>query len=37
MDRELGDSNTLLNRAVSFSRVNSPFLVPLEAFFVKVP
>lgn len=35
MDRELGDINTLLNRAVSFSRVNSPFLVPLEAFFVK--
>ncbi|XP_067052190.1 serine/threonine-protein kinase 31-like isoform X5 [Acropora muricata] len=35
LDRELGDSNTLLNRAVSFSRINSPFLVPLEAFFVK--
>ena len=32
----MGDSVTLQNRAINFSRVNNPFLVPLQAFFVKV-
>ncbi|XP_068724825.1 serine/threonine-protein kinase 31-like isoform X1 [Montipora capricornis] len=35
LDREFSDVATLQKRAVSFSMVNSPFLVPLEAFFVK--
>ena len=36
LDRDLCDSATLQKRAVNFSRVNNPFLVPLQAFFVKV-
>lgn len=35
LDRELGDKETLQNRAVNFRSVGNPFLVPLHAFFVK--
>jgi len=35
LDRDLCDSATLQKRAVDFSRFNNPFLVPLQAFFVK--
>ncbi|XP_073232753.1 serine/threonine-protein kinase 31-like [Porites lutea] len=35
LDRELGDKETLQNRAVNFRSVGNPCLVPLHAFFVK--
>lgn len=35
LDPELGDKETLQNRAVNFRSVGNPFLVPLHAFFVK--
>lgn len=36
MDRELGDIETLKGKAVNYSSVDNPFLMPLDAFFVKV-
>ncbi|XP_078366669.1 serine/threonine-protein kinase 31-like isoform X1 [Oculina patagonica] len=35
VDRQLGDIDTLKGKAVNFSSVNNPFLMPLDAFFVK--
>ena len=36
VDRELGDIETLQIKAVSYHSVDCPFLMPLDAFFVKV-
>ena len=36
MDRDLGNIETLRSKAVDFSSVNNSFLMPLDAFFVKV-
>lgn len=36
VDRETGDMETIKGNAVSYSSVKNPFLMPLDAFFVKV-
>ena len=36
VDRELGGIETLQIKAVNYHSVDSPFLMPLDAFFVKV-
>ena len=36
VDRELGGIETLQRNAVDYHSVDNPFLMPLEAFFVKV-
>lgn len=36
VDRELGGIETLQRNAVDYRNVDNPFLMPLDAFFVKV-
>ena len=36
MNREFEGIETLQNKAVNYHNVDSPFLMPLDAFFVKV-